>query len=78
MSSPMSRRKSRAWRSSPPRSRPSGGSTFLVNNAGIGIIKQPQEYTLAEWNAVLATNLSSAFLCAQAAYPEMLRAGAER
>jgi NAD(P)-dependent dehydrogenase (short-subunit alcohol dehydrogenase family) len=52
-----------------------GRLDILVNNAGIGIVKQPQEYTLAEWNTVLATNLSSAFLCAQAAYPEMLRAG---
>lgn len=52
-----------------------GRLDILVNNAGIGIVKQPQEYTLAEWNTVLATNLSSAFLSAQAAYPAMLRAG---
>jgi 2-dehydro-3-deoxy-D-gluconate 5-dehydrogenase len=52
-----------------------GRLDILVNNAGIGIVKQPQDYTLDEWNAVLATNLSSAFLCAKAAYPEMLRAG---
>src|SRR5262249_16487530 len=47
---------------------------ILLHTARIGIIKQPQEYTPAEWN-LLATNLSSTFLCAQAAYPEMLRAG---
>jgi 2-deoxy-D-gluconate 3-dehydrogenase len=52
-----------------------GRLDILVNNAGVGIIRQPQDYTLAEWDTVLATNLSSAFLCAQAAYPEMLRAG---
>ena len=52
-----------------------GGLDILVNNAGINIRKQPQEYTLAEWNSVIATNLSSAFLCAQAAYPEMKRRG---
>jgi 2-deoxy-D-gluconate 3-dehydrogenase len=52
-----------------------GRLDIFVNNAGIGIVKQPQDYTLDEWNVVLATNLSSAFLCAQAAYPEMLRAG---
>ncbi len=52
-----------------------GRLDILVNNAGINIRKQPQEYTLAEWNEVLATNLTSAFACAQAAYPEMKRAG---
>src|ERR1700730_6441148 len=52
-----------------------GRLDILVNNAGINIRKRPQEYAVAEWNAVLATNLSSAFICSQAAYPEMLRAG---
>ena len=53
-----------------------GRLDILVNNAGINIRKQPEEYSLAEWNSVLTTNLTSAFLCAQAAYPEMKRAGA--
>jgi 2-deoxy-D-gluconate 3-dehydrogenase len=53
-----------------------GRLDILVNNAGINIRKQPQEYTLAEWNEVLATNLTSAFACSQAAYPEMKKAGA--
>ena len=52
-----------------------GRLDILVNNAGINIRKRPEEYTVAEWNTVLVTNLSSAFVCAQAAYPEMLRAG---
>jgi 2-dehydro-3-deoxy-D-gluconate 5-dehydrogenase len=52
-----------------------GRLDILVNNAGINIRKRPEEYALAEWNEVLATNLTSAFLCAQAAYPEMVRAG---
>ena len=52
-----------------------GGLDILVNNAGINIRKQPQDYTLAEWNSIIATNLSSAFLCSQAAYPEMKRRG---
>jgi 2-deoxy-D-gluconate 3-dehydrogenase len=52
-----------------------GRLDVLVNNAGTNIRKQPQEYTLAEWNSVLATNLSSAFMCAQAAYPELRRTG---
>ena len=52
-----------------------GRLDILVNNAGINIRKQPQDYTLAEWREVLDTNLSSAFVCSQAAYPEMRRAG---
>ena len=52
-----------------------GRLDVLVNNAGTNLRKQPQEYTLAEWNSVLAINLSSAFICAQAAYPELRRAG---
>jgi len=52
-----------------------GRLDILVNNAGINIRKQPQDYALAEWNQILATNLTSAFLCAQASYPEMRKAG---
>ena len=52
-----------------------GRLDILVNNAGTNIRKQPQEYSLAEWSEVLETNLTSAFVCAQAAYPEMKRAG---
>jgi 2-deoxy-D-gluconate 3-dehydrogenase len=48
---------------------------ILVNNAGINIRKQPQEYTLAEWHAILDTNLTSAFVCSQIVYPEMKAAG---
>jgi 2-deoxy-D-gluconate 3-dehydrogenase len=52
-----------------------GRLDILVNNAGINIRKQPQEYTLTEWHAILDTNLTSTFLCSQLAYPEMKRAG---
>ena len=51
-----------------------GRLDILVNNAGTNIRKQPTEYSLAEWHEVLETNLTSAFVCAQAAYPEMKRA----
>jgi 2-dehydro-3-deoxy-D-gluconate 5-dehydrogenase len=53
-----------------------GRVDILVNNAGINIRKQPQEYTLEEWHRVLDTNLTSAFACSQAAYPELKKAGA--
>ncbi len=53
-----------------------GRLDILVNNAGINIRKQPQDYSMAEWHQVLDTNLTSAFVCSQAAYPEMKKAGA--
>ena len=52
-----------------------GRLDILVNNAGINIRKQPEDYTLDEWNKVMAINLTGAFTCSQAAYPEMCRAG---
>lgn len=48
---------------------------ILVNNAGTNIRKAPQDYTLEEWKTVLDTNLTSAFLCSQAAYPALVEAG---
>jgi len=52
-----------------------GRVDILVNNAGTNVRKLPHEATLADWREVLDTNLTSAFLCAQAAYPEMVKAG---
>jgi 2-deoxy-D-gluconate 3-dehydrogenase len=52
-----------------------GRLDILVNNAGINIRKQPQEYSFEEWKHVIDTNLSSAFVASQAAYPHMKRAG---
>jgi 2-deoxy-D-gluconate 3-dehydrogenase len=52
-----------------------GRLDILVNNAGTNIRKRPEEYSLAEWHTILETNLTSAFVCSQAAYPEMKRAG---
>lgn len=52
-----------------------GRVDILVNNAGINIRKAPQDYTLAEWQQVLNTNLTGVFLCARAVYPYMLQAG---
>ena len=52
-----------------------GRLDILVNNAGINIRKQPQEFTLDEWRRVMDSNLTSAFVCSQAAYPEMMKNG---
>lgn len=52
-----------------------GRLDILVNNAGIALRKPPQDYTLEEWHRVVDSNLTSAFVCAHAAYPHMLRAG---
>jgi 2-dehydro-3-deoxy-D-gluconate 5-dehydrogenase len=52
-----------------------GRLDILVNNAGINIRKRPEELGLAEWREVIDTNLTSAFLCSQAAYPALKAAG---
>jgi 2-deoxy-D-gluconate 3-dehydrogenase len=52
-----------------------GRIDILVNNAGINIRKAPQALSLDEWDSVIKTNLTSAFLCSQAVYPVMKAAG---
>jgi 2-deoxy-D-gluconate 3-dehydrogenase len=51
-----------------------GRIDILVNNAGINIRKAPQALEIEEWESVIRTNLTSAFLCSQAAYPVMKQA----
>ena len=52
-----------------------GGLQIMVNNAGIGIRKRPEEYTLDEFMQVINTNLTSVFLACQAAYWPMKQGG---
>lgn len=54
-----------------------GHIDILVNNAGGARFKPFQEITLAEWQQVLDTNLTSVFHCIQAVLPSMIarRAG---
>ena len=52
-----------------------GRLDILVNNAGTSIRKQPEDLTAQDWHLVMNTNLTSAFLCSQAAYPHMVRTG---
>jgi NAD(P)-dependent dehydrogenase (short-subunit alcohol dehydrogenase family) len=44
---------------------------ILINNAGINIRKNVTDFTLAEWNSVMNTNLTSAFLLCRAFVPLM-------
>jgi 2-dehydro-3-deoxy-D-gluconate 5-dehydrogenase len=48
---------------------------ILVNNAGTNIRKRPEDLSFEDWRKVLDTNLDSAFLCSQACYPAMKKAG---
>ena len=52
-----------------------GLTTVLVNNAGITSHVRPEELTLAEWQRVLAVNLTGYFLCAQHAGRRMREQG---
>ena len=52
-----------------------GRIDILVNNAGVNIRKSPHALDLEEWDSVIRTNLTSAFLCSQAVYPAMKEAG---
>ena len=46
---------------------------ILVNNAGISHVGLLQDISLEEWNHILNTNVTSAFLCCQAAILMMLK-----
>ena len=52
-----------------------GRLDIVINNAGVNVRKAPQDYSLDEWRLVLDTNLTSAFIVSQAAYPHLRRAG---
>lgn len=47
----------------------------LVAAAGVGLYGPVMDYSLAEWQATLATNLTGVFLCCRAVLPGMVAAG---
>jgi NAD(P)-dependent dehydrogenase (short-subunit alcohol dehydrogenase family) len=48
-----------------------GPVDILINNAGINVRKDCVDFTLAEWNSVLETNLTSVFLMCRSFVPHM-------
>ncbi|MDP3000868.1 MAG: SDR family NAD(P)-dependent oxidoreductase [Bryobacterales bacterium] len=48
-----------------------GRLDILINNAGINIRKDVTDFSLEEWNSVIATNLTSAFLMCRSFVPHM-------
>jgi len=48
-----------------------GKLQVLINNAGINIRKSVTDFTLAEWNQVMDTNLTGVFLMCRAFVPHM-------
>jgi glucose 1-dehydrogenase len=54
-----------------------GTIDILVNNAGLQQDAPFHELTLAQWNKVLAVNLTGQFLCSRAAVREFMRRGVQ-
>jgi len=50
-----------------------GPIDILVNNAGTGVFGPFHEFSEADWNTVMDTNLKSVFLVCRAVAPEMIR-----
>ncbi|MBS5934518.1 MAG: SDR family NAD(P)-dependent oxidoreductase [Clostridiales bacterium] len=45
---------------------------ILINNAGISQIGLLSDLSLAEWNSIVTTNLTSVFLCSRSVIPSMV------
>jgi len=52
-----------------------GGLDVLVNNAGIGLFKNAADMPIADWQAVIDTNLSGVFYFCHAAIPHLRQRG---
>lgn len=52
-----------------------GGLDIVVNNAGVGLVKQLTEVSVAEWDRVLDINFRAAFLTTRFAIPHMRERG---
>ncbi len=52
-----------------------GGITILYNNAGIGSVSPLHQWDPAEWNRLVAVNLTGVYLGFRAAIPHMITSG---
>ena len=52
-----------------------GGLDILHNNAGVTALGNATELAVDDWNRIIATNLTGAFLCARIAIPQMKKRG---
>ena len=52
-----------------------GALDMLINNAGIGILKNVTDMSVEEWDSLIRTNLSGVFYCSHAAIPHLNRRG---
>lgn len=55
-----------------------GRLDILVNNAGTNIRNRPESYRMEDWHTVIATNLTSGMIAAQAAHPHLKKGGVGR
>ena len=49
------------------------GVDVLINNAGVALVKQIQDVSYEEYNALMSVNMGGAFLCAREATKSMLQ-----
>jgi NAD(P)-dependent dehydrogenase (short-subunit alcohol dehydrogenase family) len=52
-----------------------GGLDVLVNNAGVGLFGNVSDFSVEDWDRVVATNVSGVFYCTRAAIPHLRRRG---
>jgi 3-oxoacyl-[acyl-carrier protein] reductase len=52
-----------------------GGLDVLVNNAGIGLFGNVSDFSVEDWDRLVATNVSGVFYCTRAAIPHLRRRG---
>ena len=55
-----------------------GRIDILANNVGVRVVKPFVEHSDADWNIMIATNLTGPFFCARAVVPFMKRGGGGR